>query len=47
VLRNRHGARSGESALRGVGAGFAQLGVTLRDLRHRPVTLLFLLAYLI
>jgi UMF1 family MFS transporter len=47
VLRNRHGVRSGESALGAVRAGFAQLRVTLRELRHRPVTLLFLLAYLV
>jgi UMF1 family MFS transporter len=46
-LRDRHRARAGESAAGAVRAGFAQLGSTLRDLRARPVTLMFLIAYLI
>jgi UMF1 family MFS transporter len=46
-LRDRHRARTGESALGAVRAGFAQLGSTLRDLRGRPVTLMFLIAYLV
>ncbi len=46
-LRDRHRARPGESAYRVARAGFAQLGSTLRDLRNRPVTLMFLLAFLI
>lgn len=46
-LRDRRQARTGESAFRAVRSGFAQLAVTLRDLRNRPVTLMFLLAYLV
>jgi UMF1 family MFS transporter len=46
-LRDPHRGRTGESAFRAVRGGFAQLGVTLRDLRNRPVTLLFLLAFLV
>jgi UMF1 family MFS transporter len=46
-LRDRHRGRTGESASGAVRAGFAQLGVTLRDLRNRPVTMLFLLAFLV
>jgi UMF1 family MFS transporter len=46
-LRDRHRVRTGESAAGAVRAGFAQLGSTLRDLRGRPVTLMFLIAYLI
>jgi UMF1 family MFS transporter len=46
-LRDRHRGRTGESASGAVRAGFAQLGVTLRDLRNRPVTLMFLLAFLV
>jgi UMF1 family MFS transporter len=46
-LRDRHRVRTGESGFATVRAGFAQLGVTLRDLRNRPVTLMFLLAFLI
>jgi UMF1 family MFS transporter len=46
-LRDRHPGRTGESAAGAVRAGFAQLGVTLRDLRNRPVTLMFLLAFLV
>ncbi|GLY76286.1 MFS transporter [Actinoallomurus iriomotensis] len=46
-LRDHRRARTGESAFGAVRAGFAQLGVTLKDLRNRPVTLLFLLAFLI
>ncbi|MDN3356301.1 MFS transporter [Actinomadura sp. DC4] len=46
-LRDRHRVRTGESALGAVRAGFAQLGSTLRDLRGRPVTLMFLIAYLL
>ncbi|MCO6004173.1 MFS transporter [Actinoallomurus purpureus] len=47
ALRNRHRARSGESAFGAVRAGFGQLYGTLRDLRNRPVTLLFLFAFLV
>src|SRR5262249_46838399 len=47
ALRDRRPARAGETLLRAVGGGFAQLGGTLRDLRNRPVTLMFLLAFLI
>ncbi len=47
ALRNTQGVRAGESAVAAVRAGFAQLGSTLRDLRNRPVTLMFLLAFLI
>jgi UMF1 family MFS transporter len=47
VLRNPHGTRPGERAWTVVRAGFTQLGGTLRDLRNRPVTLLFLLAFLV
>jgi UMF1 family MFS transporter len=46
-LRDRRRVRTGESGFAAVRAGFAQLRVTLRDLRNRPVTLLFLLAFLI
>jgi UMF1 family MFS transporter len=46
-LRDRHRPRTGESAATAVRAGFAQLGHTLRDLRGRPVTLMFLLAFLV
>jgi MFS transporter, UMF1 family len=46
-LRDRRRVHTGESAFGAVRAGFAQLGSTLRDLRTRPVTLLFLVAYLI
>jgi len=46
-LRDRHRRSTGEPALRVVRAGFAQLGATLRDLRERPVTLMFLLAFLV
>jgi MFS transporter, UMF1 family len=46
-LRDRHRVRTGESGFATVRAGFAQLGVTLRDLRNRPVTLMFLLAFLV
>jgi MFS transporter, UMF1 family len=46
-LRDRHPRRTGESAIGAVRAGFGRLGATLRDMRHRPVTLLFLLAFLI
>jgi UMF1 family MFS transporter len=46
VLRDRR-RRSGEHAFAAVRAGFAQLGGTLRDMRNRPVTLLFLLAFLV
>lgn len=46
-LRDQRRARSGESAFGAVRAGFAQLAVTLRDMRQRPVTLMFLLAFLI
>ncbi len=47
VLRNPQGTRPGERAWTVVRAGFTQLGGTLRDLRNRPVTLLFLLAFLV
>ncbi|WP_299541255.1 MFS transporter [uncultured Streptomyces sp.] len=43
-LRDRRVARSGEGA---VGSGWKQLRDTLRDMRRRPLTLSFLLAYLI
>jgi UMF1 family MFS transporter len=46
-LRDRHRARTGATAFGAVRAGFAQLGRTLKDLRNRPVTLLFLVAFLI
>jgi UMF1 family MFS transporter len=46
-LRDRHRVRTGESAAGAVRAGFGRLGSTLRDLRGRPVTLMFLIAYLI
>lgn len=47
VLRDRHTPRAGERAWAIMRAGFTQLGGTLRDLRNRPVTLLFLLAFLV
>ncbi|WP_329070401.1 MFS transporter [Streptomyces sp. NBC_01429] len=43
-LRDRRVARSGEGA---VGTGWRQLMATLRDMRRHPLTLSFLLAYLI
>jgi UMF1 family MFS transporter len=46
-LRDRHPARAGARVLTLVGAGFGQLSGTLRDMRRRPITLLFLLAFLI
>jgi UMF1 family MFS transporter len=46
-LRDRRRARAGQSALRAVRAGFTQLGTTFKDLRNRPVTLMFLLAFLV
>jgi UMF1 family MFS transporter len=46
-LPHGHRTRTGETAFGAVRAGFAQLGTTLRDLRNRPVTLVFLLAFLI
>lgn len=47
VLRNRIAPPSGESAGRAVTTSLRQLGMTLADLGKRPITLLFLLAYLI
>ena len=46
-LRDRRRRSPGESAADTVQAGFAQLRSTLRDLRARPVTLTFLIAFLI
>ncbi|MDQ0944911.1 MFS transporter [Streptomyces sp. V1I1] len=43
-LRDRRAAPSGEGA---VGSGWRQLTATLRDMRRHPLTLSFLLAYLI
>jgi UMF1 family MFS transporter len=43
-LRDRSIAASGEGA---VGSGWRQLTATLRDMRHHPLTLSFLLAYLV
>ncbi|GAA4621973.1 MFS transporter [Actinoallomurus vinaceus] len=47
TLRNRHRAPAAESLPAAVRAGFTQLAGTLRDVRNRPVTLLFLLAFLV
>ncbi|GGL54150.1 MFS transporter [Planomonospora parontospora] len=47
-LRNRHAlARSAENAGQAVAGSFRQLGRTLRDLRNYPLTLGFLVTYLI
>jgi MFS transporter, UMF1 family len=46
-LRDRRPAATGESGFTAVRAGFGRLGSTLRDLRTRPVTLLFLVAFLV
>ncbi|MFD5327247.1 MFS transporter [Streptomyces sp. NPDC127092] len=47
-LRDRRIARSGGAAGEGaVGSGWKQLRATLRDMRRHPLTLSFLLAYLI
>ncbi|MFF5205742.1 MFS transporter [Streptosporangium sp. NPDC000396] len=47
-LRNRHALASGaESAGQAVAGSFRQLGRTIRDLRRYPLTLGFLVAYLI
>jgi len=45
-LRDR-GPAAGRAAGQGTGAGFRQLAATLRDMRRHPLTLAFLLAYLV
>jgi MFS transporter, UMF1 family len=47
LLRDHHRAHTGERLSTAVRASFGRLGDTLRDLRNRPVTLMFLLAFLI
>ncbi|WP_113702421.1 MFS transporter [Nonomuraea lactucae] len=46
-LRNRPVPPHERTALRSVGGSFRQLGRTLRELRRYPLTLLFLVAYLV
>ncbi|MEU8246587.1 MFS transporter [Nonomuraea sp. NPDC048916] len=46
-LRNRPVPPHETTALRSVGGSFRQLGRTLRELRRYPLTLLFLVAYLV
>ncbi|MFG1707349.1 MFS transporter [Nonomuraea sp. M3C6] len=46
-LRNRSVPAHESTALRSVGGSFRQLGRTLADLRRYPLTLLFLVAYLV
>jgi UMF1 family MFS transporter len=47
LLRDRHRPPAGEKLSAAVRASFSRLGNTLRDLRNRPVTLMFLVAFLI
>lgn len=47
TLRDRRRAPAAEPLPAAVRAGFTQLAGTLRDMRNRPVTLLFLLAFLV
>lgn len=47
ALRDRRRPPAGDTLPRAVAACFAQLSGTLRDLRNRPVTLVFLLSFLV